>query len=619
MRSKTSCFNRALFFHTLKRFWPLWAGYLLIWLLLLLMVPDALRYPNDKVGFVIYDLPRHAYESLVILRFFAAILPAMAVFSHLYQVKSADFTASLPLRRECQFLTLALAGIVCTWLADLIVFALAAGIEASSGVLAAGLPYLLQLLAISFLLSLFFYGLAVLCAQFTGHLLALPAAYILLSFAVVVMESIVREIMQRLVFGLQSTGLVLQFLSPPAFLLDGVRFSAVYGPTAADGSQEITGAVFGSWLWVGVYAAVGVLFLLAALALYRRRRMETAGDFVALRVLKPIFKYCFAVGCALVLSYVVSGAFYSGDMGSSTEMFLRVLVSLLAGAFLGYFAAEMLIRKSFRVFCTTWRGFAVLAVLLAVLTFAVDFNAFGLETRLPDTAAVSRAVIRCDNGKAILNSPQGIADTTILQSGIVGHKKTHEAAAARRDQVTYVSITYYDADDGILLQRRYYIASDSADRESLRALVNSPEAIENRWLTEIPVTEENLRYTSVNYYDPETQGYQNISLNPNEAYALYAECLRPDIADSSLGYIRFYPEDYESDTAYAVNIELDLVERQPDGSYTSDYINITLTTDAARTVAWMRSRGIPLVSEQTVRAAEYDGKYATAYAAPAIA
>jgi hypothetical protein len=61
------------------------------------------------------------------------------------------------------------------------------------------------------------------------------------------------------------------------------------------------------------------------------------------------------------------------------------------------------------------------------------------------------------------------------------------------------------------------------------------------------------------------------------------------------------------------------VERQPDGSYTSDYINITLTTDAARTVAWMRSRGIPLVSEQTVRAAEYDGKYATAYAAPAIA
>jgi ABC-2 type transport system permease protein len=501
-------------------------------------------------------------------------------------VKSADFVGSLPLRRENQFLTLALAGIVCTWLADLVVFLLAVGIEAANGLLLAGRAYLFQLLAIS-------------------------------SFAVVVVEGIVREIMQRLVFGLQGTGLVLQFLSPPAYLLDGINFIAVYGPAAADGSQDITGSVFGGWLCVGIYAAAGVLFLLAALALYRRRRMETAGDFVALRVLKPVFKYCLAVGCALVLCYILSGAFYNGDTGTSAETLLRVLGSLLAGAFLGYFAAEMLIRKSFRVFGSSWRGFAVTAVVLAALTVACDFNVFGVETRRPDTAGVSRAGVNCDNGKAVLTSGQGIADTVELQSGIVSHKKEHEDAEAHGEQVTYVSLIYYDTDDNVVMRRRYYIDSDSTDLETLRALVNSPEAVENRLASEIPLTEENIGYAGANFYDPERQSYQSIRLSAEEACALYEECLLPDLTDSSLGYLRFYPDDYENDTAYAANIEIDLRQRQPDGSYVSDYIEVTVTMDAARTIAWMRDHGIPLVSESERDTAE-NTKYLDIYPAPAM-
>ena len=35
MQSATSFFNRALFRKNLQRFWPLWLGYVLIWLLLL--------------------------------------------------------------------------------------------------------------------------------------------------------------------------------------------------------------------------------------------------------------------------------------------------------------------------------------------------------------------------------------------------------------------------------------------------------------------------------------------------------------------------------------------------------------------------------------------------------
>jgi ABC-2 type transport system permease protein len=111
-------------------------------------------------------------------------------------------------------------------------------------------------------------------------------------------------------------------------------------------------------------------------------------------------------------------------------MFLRILLTLLIGASLGYFIAEMLIRKTLRVFKNAWRGFAVLAVSLAALSLACEMNAFGFETRLPDTDHVAKAVVSSFGWDAVLTSDQGIADVTALQSGIVVNKARHEQAVA---------------------------------------------------------------------------------------------------------------------------------------------------------------------------------------------
>lgn len=43
------------------------------------------------------------------------------------------------------------------------------------------------------------------------------------------------------------------------------------------------------WSYLWICAGVGVLLLTAALLLYRRRKLETAGDFIAVKPLEPVF------------------------------------------------------------------------------------------------------------------------------------------------------------------------------------------------------------------------------------------------------------------------------------------------------------------------------------------
>jgi ABC-2 type transport system permease protein len=597
--------------NTLTRFWPLWVCYLLAWVLPLLGLPSTLRYSQNPAFFILYRLPEQVYYYGLVVAFISAAFSAMAVFSHLYNAKSAGLMGALPFRREAVFLTQTLAGIVCFWAANVLVFLLAAGAEAGAGLLKAGLPYLGQLLAIVWLLNLAFGGLAVLCAQLTGHILALPAAYAMLSFAAVVVEEIVRKILNTLVFGLSGWGSSLTFLSPPVKLI-GTDFIPIYSEQlAADGSQQLLGSVFLGWGWLAGYAAVSALLLLLALSLYRQRRMETAGDFIAVKALRPVFKYCFAVGCGLVLTYVLWNTLDGTGRFAGTAMLLRILPTLLIGASLGYFIAEMLTRKTLRVFKSAWRGFAILTVTLAALTLLCEMNAFGFETRLPDTALAAKAVVSSSGWNAVLTSDQGIADVTALQSSIVAHKAQHEQALTDGENTVFVSIDYYDADESVFMSRRYRLAEQSADIGKLTGVMNSREAVDTRKTTRIPVTEDSISYATVGYFDRAAADFQEIRLTPEEAYELYRSCILPDIDDGALGRVWIVMDDSYLDTVCAAAIHIELMQREPDGDYTKEYFDTTLTVDAERTAAWLKGRGIEPVLQRELyeEGAPYAEKY----------
>ena len=119
MRSKTWFFNSTLFRKNLTRFWPIWALYGAIWTLLLPANVFITHMEGLRSGIVQLDQLRriadrhvltYTAEVGVLLAFAFGLLAAMAVFSYLYNPRSAGLMHTLPIRREGLFLTNWLSG-----------------------------------------------------------------------------------------------------------------------------------------------------------------------------------------------------------------------------------------------------------------------------------------------------------------------------------------------------------------------------------------------------------------------------------------------------------------------------------------------------------------------------
>ncbi len=390
MRSATSYFNGALYRKTLARFWPLWGLWAVGWLFL---VPLRLlnAYLSDyhfraysaqqSLLWDAQDLP-DILTSGVFLALFFAILCAMAVFGYLYNHRSACWTHALPMRREALFNTQYLAGLSMMLLPLLAAAVLTAIVEVSflpmdnwGEVLAALLTWLLAQCG----LCLFFFSFAAFCAMFTGHILALPAFYGILNGLAAGLWFLVDALMNEFYYGYAGTPgalTVVEYLTPAEALTQAVRWWIEDGLSSP-------GIVAG-------YAVVGVGLALVSLYVYRRRHVETAGDVVAVAVVRPLFKYgvSFCSGLAF-------GMFTAAFFGWSD---LPILIPcILVWTVVGYFAAEMLLKKSFRVL-KAWRGAAVMAAVMLALCLVCLMDVFGVVNRVPAAARVQSVHVEIDMG-----------------------------------------------------------------------------------------------------------------------------------------------------------------------------------------------------------------------------
>ena len=221
MQSATSFFNRALFRKNLQRFWPLWLGYVLIWLLLLplpLLNELADYHGVPTVADASYYLLQiGAYGGLVMGAVFG-IFFAMAMFAYLTNPRATQGFHSMPVRRETLYATNYLTGLVCMVSALVLAFALAGITAACFGALdltALGTALLAAVLSV-----LFFYSFGVFCMMFTGQILAAPVFYGTLNFLAVGMEYLVRTFAGNFLYGYSgySAPETFAFLSPSSRL-----------------------------------------------------------------------------------------------------------------------------------------------------------------------------------------------------------------------------------------------------------------------------------------------------------------------------------------------------------------------------------------------------------------
>ena len=509
MRSGTSFFDLTLYRKTVNRFWPLWAVNLVIWLFIL-PLNGLMQLGDDPYGSskslerFARNVGDYATEWGVIFAVFAALAVAMAVCSHLYNNRSANFMGSLPIRREGQFISTYLAGLTILIGPNLLIFLLTLLVEAAGGIVmwAPLLFWLAALCAMEF----FFYSFAVFLGQFAGHILALPVYYGIFNFIVMAVYAMLEWIMEVYYFGYSGganyEGLVLWFTPIVAmFQMD------------IDVIQENNGA----WvtdvecLWVaGVYAVVAVVLTVCALLLYRRRHLETAGDIVAVKAMRPVFRYGVGFCSGMFLGWLTDQILGLGELG--------LLIAVLIWGIIGCFVAQMLLDKSIRVF-KKWKGCAALTAAFLIIFAVIGFDLTGYETRVPDPSRVESVEVSglhgypWDSGanlNATFTEPETIEAVVALHQAVVDLGEDGEWD--RTDTKEYLSyrLTYH-MKSGEMVSRKYYVRKGETlytleqnirDMDEVRREAYDLDGLEEfltyggtmEWATFYPGGEEDIRF-----------------------------------------------------------------------------------------------------------------------------
>ena len=512
MQSRTSFFNGSIFKKSVTRFWPVWGAYFAIWFILVPVVLLANRY--DRTTDYVRDfLLNTGFTGGLIMNALFAVFSAMAVWSFAYNTRSAHGTACLPVRREGVFASAVLAGLLPYLAVNVIIAVLALLAELAIGIVDVGAT--LQWFALASLSYLFFYGFATLCAQLTGNVLVLPAVYAVLNFVFVGAELLARYLCSLFVYGMNQDMDVfaLKWLSPFVAILMRCRVSS---RSVWNGEYyAYGGSFFSGWHILIIYAVIGLVLLIPALLLYRRRRMETAGDVVAVEVLKPVFRWCMALGCALCLAALFCTLFWENghfhDSHGTPLGLAFVIVTMLIGALIGWFIAEMLIKKSFRVFRNHWGGLGICCAIIVVLMLACEFDLFGYEKFVPNPTNVESVTLWCNGEFAELDDTESIQTVTALHKSIAANKQYHEAAAKKlydgpHDPEIGLSVVpvklNYDLRSGRHVARLYTVyyepeSGSYGDAGLVQAALNCPEAIADRKTTNFPITAENITESTV--------------------------------------------------------------------------------------------------------------------------
>ena len=572
MQSVTSYFNRELLRGALQRTWPLWAAYTLIWLLLL-PVTLFIRLSDRHI---VYSRPTLSYELLstglptgVMMAAVFGIFFAMAMFAYLTNSRATNGMHAMPIRREGLFLTHYLAGLFCQVVTLLVSFALAALVTAAFGVFdgyAVGMGLLLCVL-----LVLFFYSFGVLCMVCVGQILAGAVFYGILNFLFVGMEVLLRSFAGNFLYGYdgRSSAFSTAPLSPPVEIASSLSVSYVY-----DGIDPIGVRVFHLGTFAA-YAAAGLVLAALALLLYRKRRSEMTGNTVAIGWLRPVFKYgvalCSAFSLGQLLSYFV---FELTDSTYTAGALIGTIACMIFAGLIGYYAAEMLLKKSFRVFKTSWKGaLATSAVLILIgLSFPLDLT--GYQSRVPEQSDIVSATVDLYGGNVSgsfnLSGQESIALLRDAHCAVITDKARQTEYNRRYvpfDGDTCMLRITYELADGTELFRSYDLSTDeallsdpSSPESALTKLANCTEITRARVLGGwVPDHLEELRitggYLNCSYYsDGKYSHSQEAELNAAQANSAFTALMQDCDAGSIESADLFAAE--EDDCEYYLSLEL---------------------------------------------------------------
>lgn len=613
MQSKTSFFNRTLFRKNLSRYWPLWGfasfvGFLAPAALLVRVIQSGeTSVASLRVREIYYYL---VADAVPIVSLVYAILCAMAVWSYLYHPRSVGMMHSLPIRREGLFLTNLLSGLAMMAIPYLVagvlgtlLFACCGGFDAW-GTLATILAVIAQ--------SVTFFGLATFCAFLTGNIFALPVLYFLFNFLAPLGDWLCNLFARGFLFGFTAdySGSV-DFLCPVVYLTQRLYVSSEY-ETVRDSALEYQNLLTSvtlenAWL-IAAYAAVGLAFLALAYLLYRRRESERAGDVVAVRIFRPVFRFGVAALSALLGGRLLYALIWENFQVGDTFTPVPLAICLIVAGLIGYYAASMLLAKSLRVF----RGSAVGALCLVAACVAfcagMRFDLFGIESRIPDGSEIAQLEIYLANNTyyltpedqpELLSGAQDLQRTLIAQKDLIrSNYETYRHGSTSSDPDAYTNIRYiYTLKNGSTVERFYTVSFARSDLSVPGSYANAMDAY---------VNSPALRQARLRWSDPEfhvesgwfsiQDGDDNFSLGTQECETLLSAIAR-DAENGNWGRYDWFEDD---GTAYAMDLGFDFYRDLIDehGTHYQSYDSIYITVRPEMTETKQALLDLNLATEQ---------------------
>ena len=128
-------------------------------------------------------------------------------------------------------------------------------------------------------------------------------------------------------------------MSPIYYLTNNLRIQSV------ENSEYVTvGIEFKGAYLLGIYAVAGVVFLIAAYQLYKWRKLETAGDLISMRGIKPVFRWGVAVCAGLLGGTAVADTIGNSFSSAKVHFWILAAGTLIFGA-IGFLWRRCLLRR----------------------------------------------------------------------------------------------------------------------------------------------------------------------------------------------------------------------------------------------------------------------------------
>lgn len=560
MKLKTSYFNEAVLNKNITRFAPLWGIYLVMGVLITLFIGSYSYDPNGaRVATAICEI----LPGMTVINFGYAAMCALVLFGDLHKTRMCYSLHAMPMRREGWFLTNAVSGLLFSLVPNLIITVIM--LFRCVGFFYVPLTWLL-LTTLSFVC---FFGIAVFCMHITGKGVAAAAMYFLICNLAEILYGLTELYFARFWYGVVIPEEPFFLFSPMSLVMTGLE----------PNYDNVTRTLDPKWVNMGtpfLWAGVGIVFAVLALLVYRKRHLESAGEFITLRPAAPV---------VLVLYTVSAG-------GLLWLLFGYNFGVLLVGLAIGFFTGRMLLQRTVKVFSKkNFLGYGILTgcVLLSIILAALD--PFGITRWVPDTDDVEYAY--ADSTK--------FSDTEEIELIQKLHSYAIEHPIRVEDDLFILSDGYYYEEDifnldisytlksGFTAQRRYGIRLSTESKQLLHQLYSQPEILFRGYAND--ASELQKKTSRVEVYYTKWNSDEEI---PDTAYLYAAErdslilALEQDWLEGHMAQQWSLRRDEEHLCELVLSLRAEEDSQIPSRDHV---IYLSIYADSKHTVTWLKEHG----------------------------